>query len=56
MQRWVIDTDVLVAPRRSRNGASSALFKDRAKTARHEDFLAFLDGAQSEKPVDGDML
>jgi hypothetical protein len=31
-------------------------FKDRAKTASRADFLAFLDGAQSEATVEGDCL
>jgi len=31
-------------------------FKERAKTAKREDFIGFLDGAGDEAPVDGDVL
>ncbi len=31
-------------------------FKERAKAAKHEDFLAFLDGAEDASPVEGDVL
>jgi hypothetical protein len=35
---------------------TETFFKDRARTARHEDFLAFLDGAQNDVPVAGDAI
>jgi hypothetical protein len=35
---------------------TEVFFKDRAKSARRKDFLAFLDGAQNEAPVEGDRI
>jgi uncharacterized protein (DUF1778 family) len=35
---------------------TEGFFKTRAKNASRADFLAFLDGAQDEPPVDGDRI
>ena len=35
---------------------TESFFKDRAKNASRDDFLAFLDGAQNEPPRDGDRV
>lgn len=36
--------------------STERFFKDRAQNASRDDFLAFLDGAQNEVPVDGDRV
>jgi hypothetical protein len=35
---------------------TETFFKDRAKSASRADFLAFPDGAQSETPIEGDVI
>ena len=35
---------------------TESYFKDRAKNAHRDDFLAFLDGAQQGDPVEGDRV
>jgi uncharacterized protein (DUF1778 family) len=35
---------------------TESFFKDRAKNASRDDFLAFLDRAQNEVPVEGDRI